>query len=133
VNEHEEAFINAFIRRDKRDRYRLLLPKAKRRREILNRLYNGADIDWSHASLIRRSLRNPSDAEKLLRKHGAGPTCFVIADDSELDGCEVPLGEALVHFAEHDWGAVLYCISGRLALYKLESPGDWFLLKRSAT
>ncbi|MFN3651742.1 MAG: hypothetical protein ACK47B_19375 [Armatimonadota bacterium] len=129
LNEHEEAFCRVFVRAEKRRRCGELLAHPKRRREILDRLNHGADVDLSRARLIPRGERTVQAVEGLLRERAAPATCHVIACALELDGCEVPLRKALESAVTHDFAIVLSCLPGRLALYKPEAPEDWYLLE----
>lgn len=135
LNEHEEAFCRAFIRREKRRRCLEFLADPRRRREVLDRLNHGADVELSRATLIPPGQRSAEPVEALLRKKGAPSACHVIAEGLEiegqdLDGQEAPLREALAAAEMHYSAVVLSCIPGRLALYKEEAPGDWYLLER---
>ncbi len=130
MEQHEDAFVRAFVVRAKRSRYHQFLASPKRQREILDRLNHGNDIDLSCATLLSASLRAPAQAEALLRQRGAGARCHVIADGLAIDGQEMPLREALAEADRHEFAVVLSCIPGRLVLYKEEAPGEWWLLER---
>jgi hypothetical protein len=130
VEQHEEAFVNAFILREKRPRYRQFLASGKRRPEVLDRLNHGPDIDWTTAAVVPPDQRSAAAVETLLRQRGAGATCHVIADGLELDGRQAPLGQALAVAVDHQWAVVLSCVPGHLAFYKEEAPGNWWLLER---
>ena len=49
MNEHEVAFVTAFIIPERRERYLSLLGNPKRRSKLLNRLNHAQDIDFSLA------------------------------------------------------------------------------------
>lgn len=127
---HEQAFADAFVHREKRARYRQFLANPKRRRQVLDRLNHGMDIDRSWAIRIMPADRSAAAVARLLRKKGSGPICHVIADGLEIDGQDVLLSEALAQVEAHDFGVVLSCIPGQLAFYKEEAPGEWFVLER---
>jgi hypothetical protein len=65
-----------------------------------------------------------------LEDKGASPTCYVIADASDLDGQTLALTEALSRAKFHDFGVVVSCLPGRLCFYKPESPTPGFILER---
>lgn len=130
MGEHEAAFIETFIRREKRQRYKSFLASSKRRQEVLDALNHGADVDRSLAQPIPPGERSAGRVEKLLQAKGAGSTCYVIADGLEIDGQDLPLCEALAAAQNYDFGVVLSCIPGQLAFCKEEAPGEWYLLER---
>jgi hypothetical protein len=130
MNEHEARFVRAFILPEKRERYTRLLSHPKRRGKILERLNHKLDIDYRFATPVPPPQRQARTVERLLRQRGAGLTCHVIADASPLDGQDVPLAEALdALFGQPGFGAVLSCVSGRLAFYKEEDIGEAYVLE----
>lgn len=130
MNEHESAFIQAFIVREKRQRYLDMLPGPKRKK-ILARLNHVLDVDWRFATVVPRNLTFAGPLLEALRSKGAGRDCYMMTL-GDLDGAVVPLEAALEEITDDYDGAVLSCLPGRLALYKDESPGDYFILERPA-
>ncbi len=129
MNEHEVAFVMAFIIRERHERYLSLLGNPKRRSKLLNRLNHAQDIDFSLARQMPPACSGESLAG-LLKRLGAGDTCHVIADSSEMDGHTLPLREALWRASCLGFGVVLSCLPGRLCFYKPESPTPGFILER---
>ncbi len=66
----------------------------------------------------------------MLRERGAPSTCYVLAADSDLDGRELPVGEALEAIIGMSNGAFVSCIPGRLGFYEYESMKSSYLLQR---
>jgi hypothetical protein len=130
VNDHESFFVSAFVIAKKRQRYLTLLGNPKHRAKILGRLSGGHDIDYSLAQPVPIACGTES-LTGVLKGMGAGPTCYVIADASEMDGKTLPLGDALWKTSVHGFGVVLSCLPGRLCFYKPESPTSGFILERS--
>ncbi len=128
IIEHEVAFVKTFVRSDKQQRYLAFLSDPRRRQKILGRLNHNADFEWSLAHRIPPHQRNSDELEKLLQKRGAGPLCHIISDGHDIDGQDMSLREALAIVLMHDSGSVLSCIPGKLAVYRSESPADWYLL-----
>jgi hypothetical protein len=129
MNEHEAGFVSAFIIPERRKRYLTLLGNPKRRGKVLNRLNHSQDIDFS----LARPEAPACDTESLaalLESLGAGPTCYVIADASDMDGQTLPLREALCRTSVHGFGVVVSCVPGRLCFFKPESPTPGFILER---
>jgi hypothetical protein len=55
-----------------------------------------------------------------------------MSDEPEIDGSEMPLGDA-VNAAEHGyWGTIIGCIPGKLAYYRGERGGRRLLLEKRA-
>jgi hypothetical protein len=128
--DHEAAFAKAFLASEKRARFIQYLADPKRRKEMLDRLNHDLPYMPGFATGIPSHQDYPDELEKLLKAKGAGPTCHVIADGLKADGRELPLREALNLICMHERGAILSCLSGRLAYYKPESPGQGILLER---
>ena len=128
TNEHEIGFVSSFIIPERRDRYLTLLGNPKRRGKALNRLNHAQDIDWSLARPVPPGCVAESLAV-LLENLGAGETCYVIADASDMDGQTLPLREALWRASVHGFAVVLSCLPGRLCFYKPESPTPGFILE----
>ena len=129
TNEHEIGFVSSFIIPERRERYLSLLCNPKRRGKVLNRLNHSHDVDLSRAQQVRPGCVAESLAV-LLEKMGAGETCYLIADASDMDGQTMDLGEACWRASVHGFGVVLSCVPGRLCFYKPESPTTSFILER---
>ena len=130
TNEHEIGFVSSFIIPERRERYLSLLGNPKRRGKLLNRLNHAQDIDLSLARPVPPGCVAESLAV-LLEKMGAGETCYVIADASDMDGQSMDLREALWRASVHGFGVVLSCVPGRLCFYKPESPTTGFILEKT--
>ena len=121
--EQEEDFIQTFIVKDKRERYRQMMAGPKSRRKILQRLYHTLDTVPERTAMIAGGDHFPETVEAMLRRRGAGATCYLIAPDPELDQREMPLREAVDLLINEDNVAVACCVPGRLAYYKAEWYG----------
>lgn len=128
--DHEPAFVKAFLKREKWARSLQLLANRRRRGEILVRLNHKLDDlpDW--AMEIPEDQDHPEALAALLTAKGAPATCHVLVKELRVDGCEVPLREALNAICLHRYGSVLSCIPGHLAYYRPEAPGRGVLLIR---
>lgn len=128
--DHETAFVKAFIKREKWARYLQLLTQSKRRAEILIRLNHKLDYLPALAVQVPEDEDFPEALERLLRARGAPATCHVLVSGLRIDGCEVPLREALDTVCMHMYGSILSCIPGQLAYYRPEAPGYGVILAR---
>src|SRR3712207_5216845 len=131
MNEHEAAFVRAFVVKDKRDRYLQHLAHPKRRRKLLDDLNHNPDFEPSYMTHLPFGHYDSEAVVKLLREKGAGNECHIIADDSDCDGLDLPLKEAIEYAIRHSWGIVVLCVSERLAYYKMEDIKSAYLLERA--
>jgi hypothetical protein len=114
LNDHEMAFVRAFIRPEHQETFLRQLASPKWRRRFLDRLNHRFLKDLDHAYVKQahdytsRVLANPE------------LSCHVIADEAEYDGRTVTVNEAfdLLHSAY--FGIVVSFIPGRLAYYRDE-------------
>src|SRR5437773_2276966 len=132
MSDHESSFVAEFVVPERRARYLELLPRKKGRKKILDRLNHHSDLDARCLRELSFSESRTDSLYNLLKKKGAGATCHVLADSSELDGRDVPLQEALDHLASHQFGMVLLCLPGLLGIYKPEDPSSVYLLENKS-
>ena len=127
MNNHEQAFVSSFVIPEKRVRYAEFLARPKRRGEIISRFNHFFDFVPELATQVPRG--SAEELATLLRRHGAPKQAYLIGRPSELDGCELPLFEAVDCALNDGWGTVISCLPGRLALYLQEfPPGKVFIL-----
>ena len=122
----EQATIQAFFLPSKRERYLTLLGNPKRRARSRGGLDHLRHLDPRFTTPIA-SL---SDVASVLRSHGAPTTCRMISADPDLDGKDMPLGEAIEEVELRLQGTIICCIPGQLAYYYGESGEERLLLKR---
>jgi hypothetical protein len=128
--DHETAFVKTFIKREKWARYLQLLGNRKRRSEILIRLNNKLDYLPALALEVPEDQDYPEALERLLLARGAPARCHVLVNGLRIDGCEIPLREALNTVCMHEYGSVLSCLPGQLAFYRPEAPGHGVILAK---
>ena len=130
MNEHERGFL-AFLAEPSKQRMETLLQLGeKRRRDVRELLHHSVRLDPRFSQHLTGSNAFSSPVEAILRKRGAPATCYVIAADSDLDGREMPLGEALDDIIGMGNGAFVSCIPGRLGLYEYSDMKSSYLLSR---
>lgn len=128
----EEAFVRAFVARNRRQRWLDGLVDPAKRGAVLDRLDSFNDFVASycenyHATGLRdEEIQNIAE---MLRKRGAGKLCQVLSPMKMVDGKTVPLTSALSAVLGWD-SAVLICIPDQLALYLTEPPSDLIVLAR---
>ena len=129
---HEETFVSVFVVPEKRGRYLEFLHNPKRRVEITNRFSHFFDFVPQLAKQVPRGTA--SGLAPLLRAQGAEETAHVIGGRDGLDGCDMPLEQAIDEALADPSGVVVSCIPGRLAIYMQEfPPGDTFILSCQKT
>lgn len=129
---HEEALIRAFIVPERREQYvrRLGLGEKRRINFIGKRFGHMRDLDPRFARRLEpQEQRDARQIYDLLIKKGAPSTCYVLGE-SEYDGQDVQLAEALADVFGHGVGVFLSCIPGRLAYFESEDPGYRYVLER---
>ena len=125
---NEHSFIAAFVKRNKRDRYREILSNPRLRHKFTDQLAHFTDFD--------PKFRLPIPSKKLfvdnitfeLKKRHSPDLVFAISEDPALDQKELPLVEALKQTVGRGMGTVLSCIPGRLAF--VETEDERFILER---
>ncbi len=125
---HEEAVVRAFILPSKRDRYLEFLASPKRRAKFIAELAHFKHLNPKFALSIPGSQTNPVSLHKLLVAKGAGLKCWVISENSELDGREVDLEAALKETIGRQIGTFISCVPGKLAYF--EDEDGRFILQR---
>ena|SRR5947209_2276194 len=113
-----------------RSRYDTVRPGSRRRAELLNKLCHlyAEVLDWRYA----RPAAGATTAKEL-RRLGAAATCYCLCGPDELDGQEVPLGEALAALSGRGLPVLLVCRPGVLAYFEPEhvaGAGQRFILQR---
>lgn len=130
---HEEAFVNAFVEKDRRERLHFEL--RKRRGDFLRRFNHGALALLSprFVTVIKPPNSFPPDILKLLKDKGAPNTCYSISTRGELDGRFMPLTEALDLAVGWGMPSIVSCRPGELVYLEAEQevgPPDRYLLHR---
>lgn len=117
---HEEALIKAFIDPRRTERYLEFVASPKRRTKLIKELAHFKALNPKFMVSIPASQRNPSALANLLKQKGAGPRCWVISENSKLDGQEMDLALALKETVGYQMGTFISCVPGRLAYFEDE-------------
>jgi hypothetical protein len=125
---HENALIAAFVKRNKRDRYREILSDARLRHKFTSQLPNFKDFDPQYRLPIPSDkLFGGNIARELERRHSP-KIVFAISEDPALDQRELPLVDALEQIVGRGMGTVLSCIPRQLVF--VETEDERFILER---
>jgi len=128
--EHERGIILSFIIPVRQDRYLEMLAKPKRRKDITSSLAHFKHLEMRHAVQIPPRQQHAAEIFQLLRLKGAPETCYALSEDSELDGKEMSLSEALGEVVGRGMGTFLSCLPGRLAYFEDEEQ-RWILERKA--
>jgi len=110
---HEELFIEGFVLKEKRERYREKLASRVKRSEFLDRLNHSPDFDAHYLEWIPSNV----SVVDLLKRQGAPVMCAVISADSSIDGQQMLLEDAINATELSGSGTIISCLPGKLALY----------------
>jgi hypothetical protein len=137
--EHELATVRAFVVRGRQERLSSFLVSPKNRGKFTRELAHFRWFDeryvtvapWKvdpNLKLWDRHVQGVENICRLLRSKGAGKTCWVISEDSKLDGQELQLESALESVIGRGMGTILSFIPGKLAYF--EGEDESLLLAR---
>lgn len=125
----EQALITAFVKLNKRDRYREMLSNPRLRRKFIDGLAHFRDFDPKFRVPIPSNSLFVENIAVELRKRHSPDIVFAISENPSLDQKELPLAEALKEVVGLGMGTVLSCIPGRLAF--VETEDERFILERN--
>jgi hypothetical protein len=127
---HERG-IAAFLVPARAARFKATIGNERGREKIRARLaHTAGDFDGRCATELSSSL-SARDVEELLRADGAPASCYVLSEDSDIDGRMLDLHDALSNIVFTDYAGVISCIPGKLALFSDEAPGGQWLLRKN--
>jgi hypothetical protein len=131
--EAHESGLPAFVCVDRRRRFRELLKTSRGRKKLRAQLAHFADIDPAVVVEGGAQGQARTGLGHRLRELGAGDSCYLLAEDAELDGREMPLEDALASITAHEHlAAFVSCLPGRLAYFHGEEPEERLILLRHA-
>ena len=125
---NDHALIAAFVKRNKRDRYREILSNPRLRHKFTCQLAHFTDFDPKYRVAIPSDKLFVDNIALELQKRHSPDIVLAISEDPRLDQKEIPLVEALRRIVGCGMGTVLNCIPGRLAF--VETEDERFILER---
>ena len=138
MNPIEEAFVNNFVQKSRRERASFELGSESRRGRFLNRLCH--DFAGVFDARYIQPLSDAEDAislRKRLEKFGAKKTCHVISCNEAVDGKEVLLEDAIQAAMGYGLPSILICAADSLAYFEAEQekgpPPRLLLVKHGGT
>jgi len=130
MNVHEEQFARSFIVPEKRERYLSLLDSKRGRKKLRDGLYHCRDIDYRFAHLVPAGEQYAEAIERVLKSKGAPEKCYLFSAESEFDGREMFLSEALWEVVDSGSGTFVSCIAGKLGYFEFEDMGERYILEK---
>ncbi len=106
-----------------------MVAKPKGREEFLGELAHFKSLDPRCCFAIPKVEHTAEQIAAFLTRKGAPLSCWVTSEDSDLDGKEMPLFEALKQALGRQMGTFLSCIPGKLAYFEDEED-RWILERR---
>jgi hypothetical protein len=133
--EQELRFIQAFVRRERRERAQFELLSHKKRGAFLSRLcHTYADVlDTRYLKPLSAPNSDYRSIVQTLRARQAPEQCYVISCITELDGQSVRLTAALERIVGFGLPSIVICIPETLAYFEAEQvvgPPPRYLLER---
>ncbi|UPO91035.1 hypothetical protein [Niallia sp. Man26] len=134
--EIEEIIVKSFFEKRLQKRVLFELTSPKKRSNALDRLNHNYLITLRKEFLIEIAKPNsdPYEIEKIMRKQGAGNSCYVMSCDSSLDGKELPTSTAIEQLIWYQAASIISFIPGKLAYFQAELDYGFlprFILKSS--
>ena len=121
-NYWEVKFVDAYVMKSKRSRYKKLLGNPTKRGKILDRINHNADLDYEKAIRLSGAQAFSSQLIRKLSAFEIDAQCWLISDDPELDGKLLQMREASELTAGADWGTIMICPPKPIAVYRAEAP-----------
>ena len=127
-----EAAIRAFAAPKRAGRYLSLLGTPRGRARMRATLAHAFELDLRYATRLSGADSLPPAVAKRLRALGAPNVCYCLSENSQIDGRELPLDEALAATVGYQMGTLISCIPGALCYYEGEDSGERYVLQRAA-
>jgi hypothetical protein len=123
--EHE-AGLALFLEPSSRDRFRHALTSVRARSKFRAKLAHFAHLDKRFATRVS----DKSLVAAGLHELGAPRVCYVMSEDSELDGRFMPVEDAIRLTVEAQAGSLISCLPGLLGSFVGEEPKAAWILRR---
>jgi len=133
--EIEKIIIKSFFAKRIQDRVLFELSFTKKRKDALSRLCHTykTTLKEEYMTAIEKPNSDPIEIAALLKKNGAGDTCYVVSWNEEIDGKELSLLTALEKAVGYGMPTIIACIPNKLAYFEAEQevlPSPRFILQR---
>jgi hypothetical protein len=125
--EHERGLAR-FLVGEWRARFRESLAPAKRRDASRSQLPHLTHLDTRFTTPVHGQTAVELAAQ--LREKGAGESCYLLSEDPDLDGRELPLDEALIAIVDGGSPHATFasCVPAQLAYFHDADPAHRYVL-----
>jgi hypothetical protein len=127
---HQEELVRAFFVPTKRERYLEIIANPKKRKKFLRELAHFKDLDPRWHFDLPKGVHGAEEIGASLVRKEAPQLCWATSEDSELDGKEMPLLDALKKVVGRQMGTFLSCLPGKLAYFE-DEDGRWILERQN--
>jgi len=126
--EHERG-LSRFLVGEWRARFRESLAPAKRRDTLRSQLPHLTHLDPRFTTPVPE--QTAVELAAWLREKGAGDRCYLLSEDPDLDGRELPLDEALVAIMAGGSPHATFasCVPAQLAYFQDGDPANRYVLE----
>lgn len=133
--EIEKIIVKSFFAKRIQNRVLFELSSTKKRKDALSRLCHTyrTTLKEEYMTAIEKPNSDPVEIVALLKKNGAGDTCYVISRNEEIDGKELPMLTALEKAVGYGMPTIIACIPNKLAYFEAEQevlPSPRFVLQK---
>ena len=130
ITDHESGFLR-FIDAKQARRLGVLLKKGdKGRKKAISMLPHHIKLLPEFSCIIQVKKQNVNDIYGILCALGAPETCYILSEDTELDGAEFLLTRGLESIVGKGFGSFLSCRPGRLGYFEYEDANQRYILHR---
>jgi DNA-binding transcriptional ArsR family regulator len=120
MNPHEEAFVEAFVHADRRERFLAALANPERRAVFRRELHHPRPkfLQAKYIEQIPPSEHHTRFVVRILKRMGASDDCWVFGN--HIDGRQMKLEQALDEVIGMGSGTIVSCVPGKLAFFESE-------------
>ena len=129
-HQHEELLIERLITHSKKERMKYLLQTKKGRKKLRNRLAHNIEFDPRFIIKLEPGEQTINDILSILLNSGSPSNCYIISENSEIDGKLLDLEKALDEIIGSGMGSIISCIPGKLVYVEGEEASQRFLVLR---
>jgi len=123
-------FFDSFVAPEKRHRYTELLSTARGQKKLRLGLDHFKDLDSRFWNRVPSAQQHAAEILRVLKVLGAPEMCYVMSSNSELDGREMNLSDALSAIVGRGLGSVVSCVPGVLGYFESEEAGERYICHR---
>lgn len=125
---NEFSMIKKFLAEGDKARIASLLKTNNGRKRFIQKLAHSYVFDKKFLHKIDSKDQTVEEILSLILKRNSPQTCYVISENSNLDGSLQNIRDALDKTVACGMGTILCCIPGVLLYVEMEDPGERYLV-----